>query len=143
MDALEFQKVGAAIVELGGRLSELKAQRDVLDKDIVALETELKPLLVQHSKMIAELVGLPAIPPTTPPPPPVTHGSHAYIPPDRAVRPAPATDPIGPALLRKRIMELLRNEEPGVSALQIAERLGVDAYEVRKIMREFAESRSE
>lgn len=57
--AAEMVTVGQRIVELGGQLDELRKKRDSLNVEISTLEAELRPLLVQHSKLMSELAGVP------------------------------------------------------------------------------------
>jgi hypothetical protein len=131
MDAAEFANIGAKLVMIGGQLNELKAERDELNTQIAKLEAEIRPLIAQHALMIAEIVGAP---------PPVVQAAPAYTPvgPGAASGATPAeAATLGPSA-RKKIIAFLDRCEPGVSALQIAEALSLDAVLVRQIMHEFA-----
>jgi len=128
MDAVEFTRISAALIELGSRLNELRAKRAEIDKEIVQLETEIRPLILQQSQMVAEIVG-------TPP------AATAGLP---AASPSPVEDPnrASPEI-RRRILDFLRKADEGISALEIAEALRIDSTVVRNVMREWARSPGE
>lgn len=128
MDAAEFVEVGSKILKIGTQLSDLRAEREALDKQISLLESEFVPLVVRHGELLAEMAGT-AMPKPPPPPAPV---------PTFSVTPAPANDKM---LLVNRIKGFLKQAEESEqdqrpSATQIAEALKVDPTLVREIMRD-------
>jgi predicted ArsR family transcriptional regulator len=130
MDPAEFARVGAELVELGGKLNEKKAARDALNKEITELEEQIRPLMVEHQKMLAELVGVPvqAVPPPGPPPPTPPNGNGN----GNGGPPKPPFDPN--TAIKQRIIAFLNRSEPGVSALEVADALKIDVSLVRQAM---------
>lgn len=124
MDATEFAQLGAAIVEKGQKLKELKSAREKLDQEIEGLEKELRPMVAQHSKFVAELVGQPTVSPVPGP------------------KPRPVEESGGvTAELRQRVIAYAdRHADPdtGVSAMEIAEGLKLDPAVVRQVLNEMA-----
>lgn len=127
MDAAEFAKLGAELVEKGNELKELKETRDDLNKQIIELEKELRPLIAQHAKFVAELVGQPTV--TSVP------GSKPTQVPGADGQTEVSAD------LRKRIRQYAESRadpEDGISAAEIAEALKLDPAVVRQAMNEMA-----
>lgn len=133
INVAELAVLGAKIAEIGVKLGELREQRNALDTQISTLEKELTPLIVQHSKIVASITTQ-AMP-----------------------TPAPGTSPTGlvpvqegagvvsvsaDSAMKARVKEYLkRGHMPeGVSAVDIAETLKVDAFVVREAMRELREA---
>jgi hypothetical protein len=131
MDLAELVTVGAKIAEIGERLKILRGQRDELNVEISALEKELMPLVVQHSKIIAEVLGTPLPVPSANGAPPQEYGG---LPPGRQPSRDQSFD------LKRRIIEFLEGEEPGLSAAEIATALKADPFQVRQIMADMARS---
>lgn len=123
MDAAEFVSLGGKIMEVGGQLTALRGERDVLSAKIADLEKELLPLMTRYNELMASVMGA-AMP--KPPPPPVR--------PAGPSGPAPLSD--DKIILAKRIKKFLEDAEPGTSATQIAEALKVDAAVIREVMRD-------
>ncbi len=119
MDIAEFTAVGAKIVEVGSKLSKLRSQRDGVATQITELETELMPLLVKHSQMIAEIAGKPPTPPAPPAPP-------------------PGATPELNGEIRQRVFKFLEDAEPGISAGEISRALRLEPYLVRQAMIELS-----
>jgi hypothetical protein len=117
--------IGAKIVEVGAKLKELREQRDTINVDISALEKELTPLVVQHSKIIAEIVGTAA---------PVVAAPTAATGPAGSAQPPQGPGPDALASAKKRIVEYLKDAEPGVSATDVAQALRLDPFLVRQAM---------
>jgi len=112
-------------VELGGELKKKKAEREELDKEIAALEEKLRPLVVQHTQLLSDLVG-------TPPP-----AATSVAGSDPVVK---GSAPINEQL-RKRLTDYLAKADPGISAFEIAEALKVDPTLVREVMRDLAKGK--
>lgn len=130
VDVSRLAIIGAEIAGLGEKLKTLRVQRDEVQKEISELESKLTPLVLEHSKIIASLVGQPLAPP---PPPPHVNGE-TYGPPN---------GPNGPSIalpaFKARILRYLDNAEPGTSAQDVATALQIDATIVRNVMRELRE----
>lgn len=130
-DLADLATIGAQIAELGVNLKQLRSERDALNKQIEAAEAELMPLVVRHSKIIADITGV-ALP--TP-----------------KKRQAPATgngasdeDPQQPRanVAKNRIKDFIKTRaQEGMSALDISEALHVDAALVRECMNELMHPR--
>lgn len=141
MDIADLATLGARIVELSHKLKAKKNEREILDKDITALESELMPLVTEHSKVIASVVGaaLPAPVPYVTPPHALPNGPRPQQQPknDDAPPPIPTPD----AAVKKKVLDYLRTaEEPG-SAQTIAEALRLDPLVVRQVLSELARPR--
>lgn len=122
MDPQEFAKVGAELVEIGNALKDLKEERANLDLQITVLEKKLRPLVTQHAKFIAELVG-------------------EVAPPDPASGPLSLeSGPVDNTALKKRILAFVARSEPGVGPLEIADAIKVDPVLVRQVMMEMRNS---
>ena len=126
MDLAELVVVGGKIAEVGERLKTLRGERDVLNKEISELEKILMPLVVQHTKIISEVMGTP-LPVPAAQQPQGPGGGH--VPPRQAAR-EPGSD------LKRRIIEFLDDAEPGLSAADVANALKADPLHVRQIMAE-------
>ncbi len=129
-DLADLATIGSRIVELGMKLKELKAERGKIDADIAEVEKELMPLVAQHGKIIASVTGtvLPAPKPAAPPKDPNA--------PAHPTRPAANVS-------RARVIDFIKTRAvEGMSALDIADVLKVDALLVRECMREVADQRA-
>lgn len=129
MDAAEFAQLGAALVEKGQKLKDLKEARDDLNTEIKELEKELRPLIAQHAKFVAELVGQPSV---------------ASVP-DPKPQPVPGAEPtLTPELKQKIIAYAESRADPdnGISAAEIAEALKIDPLLVRMAMNEMFRRRA-
>lgn len=126
MDLAEFSQVGADLIDLGGKLKAKKAQREELNAEISDLEEKIRPLIVRHSQLLAEVIGSP--PPIVIAP---TNGAGNNNPP-----PPPPDPQTNHDALRKRVLQYLQHCEPGVSAGDVAEHLHLDPSLVRDVMRE-------
>jgi len=134
MDVVELTEVGTKIAEVGGKLKERREQRKVIDEEIALLEVELRPLLLRHSQILADVIGAPIAPPAPPP---------VYLPPSNGG--GPPLPPAGPnpkqaIELKKRIIKFLEDAEPGTSAADVATALNLDPLTVRAVMGEMARS---
>jgi hypothetical protein len=133
MSISDLAVLGTRIAELGTELAARRGQRTELDAEIAKLEKELGPLVSQHAQIIATLTSVP-----------VLSGL-----PTSAQAPAPApTGPLGPRALdtgiKGRVFEYLKKARPnigedGISAVDIADALKVDAYLVRQVLAELSE----
>ena len=126
----DLATIGAQIVELGVKLKSLKAERATLDLEITTIETELMPLVAKHAKIIAAITGV------------------ALQPAKRAPAAAPTSAPAGagastPANVAKnRVKDFIKTRaQEGMSALDIADVLKVDASLVRECMNEIIHAR--
>lgn len=125
----EIATLGARIAELGLKLKALKDERSALDEEIQHIETELRPLALDHAKLLAAIMGqaLPAVasaPTSLLPTPGPNHTEE--------VANFPAVDMV---VLKMKIKQYLTNAPPGVSALQIAEAIHADPTAVRYALR--------
>lgn len=133
MDAAEFSRVSAELLELGERLKGLRDQRKDLDSEISELEAKVRPLVVRHAQMLADIVG--NIMPTAPAPAPAPvqlaqPQNYAGSPPNMA----PVVEE--PSIAKAKIIRYLQNAEPGISAGDIAQALRLDVGTVRQVMHE-------
>jgi hypothetical protein len=119
MDVVELTTLGAKIMEIGSKLKELRAERDEISKDITVLEKEILPLVTQHAKIIAEVIGVPIQPPAS-----TSHTPHTP--------PHLLTEPNGD--VTRRVLAYLEDAEPGVSAADVAAALRLDPLVVRAAM---------
>ena len=127
MNAAEFAELGAALIEKGNKLNELKEARDKLNQEIEALETELRPLVAQHAKFVAELVGQPTITPV-----PGTKPTSV---------PGPGAEPKLSDDLKakiKKYADTRADPETGISAQEIADALKIDPLLVRLALNDMA-----
>jgi hypothetical protein len=141
MDIARLTELGPLLVEKGKLLNEKKAERDALNADIAELEKELTPLVIEHQKLVASLLGT-----AVPAPPPADDGPmHMGL--GRPYPPRPGTPGGGPGGLptanekeqaKRKILAFLENAEPGISAYDIAQQLNIDGVLVRQIMFEMA-----
>lgn len=131
MDAAEFAQLGAALVEKGQKLKDLKEARDDLNTEIKELEKELRPLIAQHAKFVAELVGQPSVASVPDPKPESVPGS--------------GNEPTLTPELKKKIIAYANSRadpENGISAAEIAEALKLDPLLVRMAMNEMFRRRA-
>jgi hypothetical protein len=135
MDIANLAIIGAKIAEVGEKLKVLRGQRDEINEQIGSLEKELMPLVVEHSKIIAEIVGTPPAPP--PAPPGAFAGGGGPPPPI----PQPGASPEVLQKAKARILKYLDDAEPGVSAADVANALKMDPFLVRRIMGEMSMGR--
>lgn len=127
MDITQFAQVGAKIAELSHKLKSKRTALDALQKEITTVEDELRPLVVEHSKMVAELVG--------------SSGTVMVAAPAAGGPVAIQTGVVNPAALdgiRSRLLQYLERADPGTSAGDVAEALKVDVLLVRQVMSEMA-----
>ena len=125
MDVPELAEVGAQIAEIGVKLKSLRVKRDELNTEISELEQELHPLVVKHSKLIAEIVGTSAQTPAPAAAAPVVPGA-----------PAPPTEGPPSEAMKKRVLQFLKRTHDQVSAQEVAEALSIPAQVVRDVMRD-------
>lgn len=156
-NAGELVQVGTAIVGLSESLHAARAERDAAQAKVNELEAKLRPLLVQHASLMAQITGAvpaqaqqwpPGVPmypqPMYPPQPvpmmpPGAPQMPPQMPPQQLPPASPATDP-----LRNRVKDYLRTRGGGedtLSPLDVAEVLHVDAALVREVMREMRTGR--
>jgi hypothetical protein len=129
-DLADLATIGAQIAELGVNLKALRAQRDVLNKQIEEAEAELMPLVVKHSKIIADITGTAMPTPTKRRKAASGNGSVA----DDGV---PVAN-----VAKNRIKDFIKTRaQDGMSALDISEALHVDAALVRECMNELMHPR--
>jgi hypothetical protein len=135
MDIANLAVIGGQIAEIGEKLKMLRGQRDEINTEISALEKQLMPLVVEHSKIIAEIVGVPPTPPApTPPIQQLSYGGGGSSPPV----PQPGVTPEVMQKAKTRILKYLDDAEPGVSAADVAGALKMDPFLVRQIMGQMA-----
>lgn len=128
-DLADLASIGAQIAELGVNLKQLRSERDALNKQIEAAEAELMPLVVRHSKIIADITGVVA------PPPKKKRAAGNGTAPEE---PAPPRANVA----KNRIKDFIKTRaQEGMSALDIAEALRVDASLVRECMNEMMHPR--
>lgn len=128
----DLATIGAQIAELGVNLKQLRSERDALNKQIEAAEAELMPLVVRHSKIIADITGVAL--PTPKKRQALATGNGA---PD-------GEDPQQPRanVAKNRIKDFIKTRaQEGMSALDISEALHVDAALVRECMNELMHPR--
>lgn len=124
-NAAELVELGGKIATLCGQLAELRVKRDELNTQVTALEKELTPLLVRHGELIAKMAGA-ALPPPPVPPTPVGAAISSSLPGGEKT------------LVERRVINFLKNAEPGTGALDIARALNIEASKVREVLRELA-----
>lgn len=142
MDIARLTELGPLLVEKGTLLNQKKAERDALNAEIAELEKELTPLVIEHQKLVASLLGTPA--PAAPLP---TDDGSMHMGLGRPYPPRPGTPGGGPGGLpttsekeqaKRKILAFLENAEPGISAYDISQQLNIDGVLVRQIMFELA-----
>jgi len=136
MDIARLTELTPLLLEKGTLLNEKKAARDELNAEIAELEKELNPLVVEHSKLVASLLGTSAA------------VAPVVAQPMGLGQPYPARDGTaggGPLDYRsdkeqakRKILAFLENAEPGISAYDISQQLNIDGVIVRQIMAELA-----
>lgn len=133
MDVAELASVGAQIVEIGGKLKELREQRDAVNAHISELEKELMPLVTLHAKIIAHVIGAP-IPSPAPPP--------ALVPAKGGGSSGSSGGPTPQVLtaVKKKVVDFLQDAEPGMSAAEVAQALRLDPSIVRQAMADLSRS---
>lgn len=136
MDAAEFAEIGAKIVKHGVELEKLRSERDALNSQIQILEKELLPLLARHSELIAAMMGRPITPVAAPTPTAVSVTSASGVPLANTLGEAAMVPQVDRKILRRRIQKLMEEADDAMSAMDIAERLKIDAVLVREIMLE-------
>jgi biotin operon repressor len=131
----ELLGMSTKIVEIGGKLSELRAARDALNTQIQALEKELLPLATKHSTLMATLLGQ-ALPTLTVQP--VVPSPEVPTSPPRGVATSLS------ATTKTRILDFLKRmdtSDGAVSAMEIADALKIDAAAVRECLLELRNAR--
>jgi hypothetical protein len=140
MSVAELVTIGAKIAEIGETLKSKRTERDKINAEISALEKELMPLVVAHSKIIAEVLGQPLQPPAPPPPPQNFTSNYTPFPQNHGNGAPPMIPP--PAInakdAKQRIVNYLDTAEPGTSAADVASALRMDPTVVRQIMADMA-----
>lgn len=136
MNVAELVTIGAKIAEIGETLKSKRAERDELNAEISALEKELMPLVVEHSKIIAEVIGHPIQPPAAPPPPPPNWGPRQLQANGGEINITTQVNGHGltNAQAKQRITDYLNKAEPGTSAADVAAALRMDPSLVRQVM---------
>ncbi len=124
MDVAELAVVGAKIVEVGTKLKTLRKKRDDVVQEISELEQEILPLVAQHAKIIAEVVGMPSAPVAP------------QLPVHSAYPTHPTTDV--PSDIKERVIRFLEQSEEPLSALNVAEALKLSPVAVRQVMADLA-----
>lgn len=139
MDISEFASVGAKIAELSLRLKQGRADLEVAQKAVTSLEDELRPLVVEHAKMVATLVGEAGVSLASEMPAGVvlSPNTSGIVVPGRETSAQEAAR----ASLRKQLLRYLDNAPEGVSAIDVADALKVDVVLVRQIMGDMARGR--
>jgi len=129
-NASELVVLGSKIAEIGEKLKELRGRRKVVEQEIEEAETELRPLLVRHTTLLAEIMGevLPS-PPT--PLPSVQRTGDGEKPGGLSVEANPA---------KERVRAFLKTVAPGTWVSDIADAIKIDAALVREVMREMAQT---
>jgi hypothetical protein len=142
MSVAELATIGAKIVEIGETLKAKRTERDEINIEISSLEKELMPLVIQHSKIIAEVIGQPLpTPPTAAPTGPTGWELPANRNQGRTSEPHGSPQTVNVAEAKKRILAYLDNAEAGVSAVEVAQELRMDAVVVRQVMADLARGR--
>lgn len=153
MDASKLVELGTNIARISTELSKARAVRDEAQGKVLALEAELMPLLAEHAKLIAGLVGTVSAAVAAPVQPvqPVPGGfggpvDGPELPPGVALpgMPPPRAAPTNPnSQMKARVFEYLKrlNQDEPVSATDIAEVLRIDAVIVREALLELRNGR--
>ena len=147
MDAGKLVELGSRIVKISSELSTARAARDEAQSKVLALETELMPLLAEHAQLISGLVGTvtTAIAAPMQPVQPVPGGGPA-LPgigtPGLPAAGAPVTTTAN-SQLKARVFDYLKrlNAEEPVSATDVADVLKIDSFIVREAMMELRNGR--
>jgi len=120
----ELATLGAQIAELGMKLAEMRARREAVNVEILAVEKDLLPLITKHAQLIASITGqvaqIPQVFPTVQAVPTALPGTPSSV---------TSSNPS-----KERIVQYLKRCEPGSSALEIAEQIHVDPTLVREVM---------
>lgn len=154
MDASKLVELGTNIARISTELSKARGVRDEAQGKVLALEAELMPLLAEHAKLIAGLVGTVSAAVAAPVQPvqPVPGGfggpvDGPELPPGVALPGMPSPRPISPSnptsQMKARVAEYLKRLAPDepVSATDIAEVLRIDAVIVREALLEMRNGR--
>lgn len=150
MDASKLVELGTNIARISTELSKARAVRDEAQGRVLALEAELMPLLAEHAKLIAGLVGTVSAA-VAAPVQPVPGGfgpvDGPELPPGVALpgMPPPRAAPTNPnSQMKARVFEYLKrlNQDEPVSATDIAEVLRIDAVIVREALLELRNGRA-
>ena len=154
-NAGELVTLGTDIVRLGGEMKEARAELAAAQARVAKLEAEMQPKLMRHAQLIQQAAGV-AFPtphaapaPAAPLPdwaPPIANLIQPGGPLEASAAPGPdlglrrSSDPAKTVegQLKQRVKDYLRkhNGEEGVSAMDVADVLKVDALLVREAMRE-------
>lgn len=164
-NAGELVTLGTDIVRLGGEMKEARAELAAAQARVAKLEAEMQPKLMRHAQLIQQAAGVafpaPHIQQAAPAPAPAALPDWAppiaaLIQPGgplEAAAPAPgpdlglrrSSDPTKTVegQLKQRVKDYLmrHNSEEGVSAMDVADVLKVDAMLVREAMREMRAGR--
>lgn len=136
MDISDFASVGAKIAELSLKLKQGRADLEGAQKAVASLEDALRPLVVEHAKMVASLVGDAGILSAPEMPAPGVALSPIVVPGRET-----SAQEAARASLRKQLLRYLDNAPEGVSAIDVADALKVDVVMVRQIMGDMARGR--
>lgn len=142
MDASKLVELGSRIVKISTELSGVRAERDAAQAKVLALETELMPLLVEHAQLIAGLAGsvsASVAPAAVSPPIP---GGGDPVSPAAPVSLRQATPPAQNPM-KNRVMDFLKRipEGESISATEISDALKIDYGFVRECLLEMRNGR--
>lgn len=130
MDLSDFSALGAKIAEISLELKSRRNERAKIQEQIQELEDTLRPLIGEHAKMIAELVGASGLQVAAPAA--QAQGSprdHVVLGVDPRVEDN-----------KKRVLAYLQNSDGRIFAEDVAVALSLDPLIVRKIMGDYARS---
>lgn len=134
LNIAEIATLGSQIAELGVKLISLREKRDALNAEIQGLESQLLPLVTEHSKLVAAIAGVTVAPPVMPVP---------TAPPGG--QPLPVNLVPEPSAYHQQMKARIRADLPkmqGLAAQEIADRLRVDSALVREVLREEFDKRN-
>jgi hypothetical protein len=124
LDLARLTTLGGQIAALGTQLNDLRGQRDALSLQVVALEQQITPLLLEHAQIIAAITqGMGG-------PPPSPTSALGQRPPHQVAAPAPSGDPA----MKARIKAFLKSSGKGMSALEVGDALRIDSMLVREVL---------
>jgi hypothetical protein len=137
---VELITIGTKIAEIGTRLSKVRAERDELNYKVLALESELLPLITKHGELLTAIIGrampTPAVQVQQPMP---------MMPMPMPMMPTnlPAPGLAASSSMKQQVIEYLkmRHVDDTISATEIAESLHIDSAIVREAMLDLRNSR--
>lgn len=146
MELADFARLGDQIAEKSLALKSEREKAAHILRGIKALEDELRPLVEQHAKMVAEMLGSVAPPTVIAPAPYPVQPTQKSTPGMNFGSPTGANPVIESA--KQRIRQYIRSSEDGqqdtakgISATSVAEALGVDSGLVREVLFEMSRGR--